>query len=192
MKRLGIIATFVLLFMNLNFAQDQSKGFYSQLIGFKFGGEFFISSFLSDWSTAVFFENVINPFFGLEMEMAKASIPVTNYTLSGTAYYGNGVRDYIEMSGALKLYVQGFSFSMGLSYNNFVSGYIINTAGSLYVPMSNKEVNFFSFFGGPELTAQISADLFAKVGIRIIYGLINSDYNYTFGTRFYICFAYGI
>jgi hypothetical protein len=81
--------------------------------------------------------------------------------------------------------------SLGACYNNFVTGYIVDT-NSFHTPMTDQEVNFFSIYAGPELTAQISADLFAKVGLRFIYGIMQESPNYTTGIRFYISFAYGI
>ncbi len=196
MKRTGIISVFLFLILFSAYAEDSPANPYTQLIGFKAGGEFFVNNFLSDWSTGVFFENVIAPWFGLEIEMAKSSIPVTNYSqqILGTTvnYYGQGKRDYIEMSGALKFYIKGFSVALGISYNDFISGYIIDKTVNTYVPMSDQEINFFSVFLGPELTAQISSDLYTRVGIKAIYGIITADPNYTFGVRFYISFAYGI
>jgi hypothetical protein len=203
MKITWMVIGFVLLLVNIQFSQDKGSSFYSQLIGFKGGGEFYVSTFLSDWSSGVFFENVINPWLGLEIELNQANIPVTNYlqavTISGVTttntFTGDGEREYIELGGALKFYIKGLSISLGMSYNNFMTGNIIVSGGSgtnLYEQMSDKEKNYFSFYGGPELTAQISSDLFAKVGVKCIYGLISDPLNYTFGARFYIAFAYGI
>lgn len=170
-----------------------APSYYTQLIGFKFGGELFFNTMISGWSSTVFFENVINNWLGLEIEMTKSSIPVKSYTSpSGTATTGNGERSYIEMSGGIKLYLQSISFPIGLSYNAFTSGYIVDSTASTYTQMSDKEINFFSAFTGVELTSQISTDLFAKVGFKVIYGIINDSPNYTFGGRFYISFAYGM
>lgn len=203
LKKILLPFVFILILINVSYSQDKGTGFYSQLIGFKGGGEFFVNSFQSDWSTGVFFENVINPWLGLEIEMVRSSIPITNYgevyNIAGVAttnlFIGKGQRNYIELSGALKFYIKGVSICAGLSYNQFLNGYIVyntNTVTYAYQQMSDKENNFFAFFAGPELTAQISSDLFAKVGVRAIYGLIQETPNYTFGARFYIAFAYGM
>ncbi len=176
-------------------ASIQPANPYSQLIGFKTGGEFYFNTFLSDWSTGIFFEDVINPWIGFEIDMSSTAIPITNYTqvvaVNPQTFYGSGNLQYIEMSGALKFYIQSVSFSMGISYNNFTSGYIIQNTINQYEYIGDA-YNYFSFFVGPELTAQISSDLYTKVGVQIIYGLININPNYSVGARFYISFAYGI
>ncbi len=169
---------------------------YTQLLGFKAGGEYFIGNSLSDWSTGVFFEDVISPLFGVEIELTSSSIPITNYTPNAIAnpfsIGGIGQRNYIEMSSALKVYIKSLSLAAGITYNSFSSGYIIENSQHIYVPITDQEVNFFSFFAGPELTAQISSDLYTKVGVRFIYGLVDTYPNFTMGVRFYISFAYGI
>ncbi len=168
---------------------------YTQLIGFSAGGEFFLNNYLSDWSTGVFFENVINPWFGFEIEMARSSTPITSYTqviaVNPQTYYGTGKLDYIEMSGALKVYIQGIGISFGITYNSFNSGYIVVNTNNYYQTIGDG-LNYFSIFFGPELTAQISSDLFTKVGIIGIYGILDTIPNYNIGFRFYISFAYGI
>jgi hypothetical protein len=191
MKRVSLLVLLLFLLAKTGFSAEGSPNFYTQLIGFKFGGEFFVSSYLSDWSTGVFFENVINPIIGVEIEMVKSAIPVTTYTYLNTDYTGHGERNYIEMGGTLKFYIQNVAIGVGVSYNSFLSGYLVQTNGT-YLQMSDKEANYFAAFLGPELTAQISTDLFAKVGIKAIYGIINDNPNYTLGVRFYISFAYGI
>jgi len=189
---------FIMIFFSFTglFSQEKSGNYYSQLLGFKGGGEFFVYNFQSDWSMGVFFENVISPLFGMEIEIVRSTIPVTNYSsdVGGVPINvtGNGKREYIEISGAIKVYIKGVSICLGLTYNDFISGYIVEKNTSLYTPMSEQEINYFSVFFGPELTTQISQDLFARVGLKGIYGFINVEPNYTFGIRFYIAFAYGI
>jgi hypothetical protein len=168
---------------------------YTQLIGFKTGGEFYLNTFQSDWTEAVFFENVINQWFGFEIDMANSSIPITNYTqvtaVNPQSFYGTGKLQYFELSGAIKFYVQSVSVSLGVTYNNFNTGYIVENTANTYINIGD-EYNYFSIFCGPELTAQISSDLFTKVGIEAIYGIMNTNPNYSVGVRFYISFAYGI
>ncbi len=189
--RIVFLSFFLFFILNIAFTEDNIKGFYTQLIGFQGGGEFYVNTYLSDWSSGVFFENVMNQWLGLQIEMAKTTIPVTNYSVNGVTVTGNGERDYIEMGGGMKFYLPGVTLGFGILYNNFLSGYLVDL-NSIYHQMSNKEINFFSIYFGPELTAQISGDLFTKVGIRIIYGLIPDVPNYTVGARFFISFAYGI
>lgn len=167
---------------------------YSQLIGFKVGGAFYISTTLSETTMSVFFENVMNKFLGLEIEMGMFNIPITNYTLSGTTLSGNGLRKYIELSGGFKFYFMGVALSLGLSYNDFISGYIITQSGGTYtyIPMSDQERDFFGAYIGPEINAQISSDLFSKVGCQFLYGYVPDNQNYTISIRFFISFAYGL
>lgn len=198
MNKKGLIAILFSIFIFGSHAysagtQNPSMSYYTQLIGFKGGGEFFVNSFLSDWSGGVFFENVINPLLGVEIELTKSAVPITNYSYSGLTLTGSGERNYLEMAGGLKIYVYNVSFNFGLTYNSFLSGYIVSTgAGQVYTQMSDKEVNYVGVYLGPELTAQISTDLFTKVGVKVMYGFVTANPNYTFGARFYIAFAYGM
>ncbi|MGA2142878.1 MAG: hypothetical protein ABSG94_10720 [Brevinematales bacterium] len=206
MKRLSITAVFI--FITFLSAYSAGSGSltgagssvlpanpYTQLIGFKTGGEFYLNTFLSDWTSAVFFENVINQWFGFEIDLANSSIPITNYTqvtaVNPQTFYGTGKLQYFELSGAIKFYVQSVSVSLGITYNNFNSGYMVENTANQYITIGD-EYNYFSVFCGPELTAQISSDLFTKVGIQAIYGILNTIPNYSVGVRFYISFAYGI
>jgi hypothetical protein len=192
MKQIGITILFMLFSITILYSQEKTGGSsYTQLIGFRGGGEFYISTYLSEWSSGVFFENVISPLVGMEIEMNRKSVPVTNYTTLGVTVTGAGKQDYIEMGGGIKLYFIGISLSAGLDYNNFISGYIIQN-NTTYTYMTDQEKNYFSAYIGPELTSQISSDLFTKVGLRFDYGIISDANNYTMGVRFYISFAYGI
>ncbi|MGC8765904.1 MAG: hypothetical protein ACP5QT_08495 [Brevinematia bacterium] len=163
---------------------------YSQLIGFKVGGAYYVFNALSEATMNIFFENVINRFLGMEIEMGMYNIPVTNYTISGMTISGNGLRKYIELSGGFKFYVPGVTLYLGASYNDFISGYIISS--NTYIPMSDQERDFFAAQTGVEINAQISSDLFSKVGVRFIYGFIPDSFNYTAAVRFFISFAYGL
>lgn len=205
MKR-TIMALLLILGAGMAFAQDTAtpaqsspKNTYTQLIGFKGGGELFIGNFLSDWSTGVFFESVLAPVLGLEIDLASASIPITNYNyVSQTSnYIGMGKKSYVEIGGGLKFYIQSVSISLGLTYNSFVSGYIVDTTNKIYTQLPSTEYNYFSVYIGPELTAQVSTDLFTKVGLKFIFGFTPSVFatpffNDTMGIRFYLAFAYGI
>lgn len=203
----GILAAILLtaVFAVSAFAQDavtvppsSKPNYFSQLIGFKGGGQYFISTAAAEWSTGVFFETVLAPFIGLEIEMASAKIPITNYdyTSLGLSFAGKGVKDYVEIGGGVKFYIANFSFALGLAYNDFTSGYIVESATSTYVQLPDSEYNFFSVYTGPEVTAQISTDLFAKVGLRFVYGFTPTAFtggaNETMGVRFNVAFAYGL
>ncbi len=164
---------------------------YSQLIGFKVGGAFYIFNTLSDSTMSIFFENVMNRFLGMEIGMGMYNIPVTNYTSSGSTISGNGLRKYVELSGGFKFYIFTLAMYLGLTYNDFISGYLI-TSSNLYLQMSDQERDFFAVETGPEINAQISSDLFSKVGVRFIYGFVPDSLNYTMAVRFFISFAYGL
>lgn len=204
MKKLILASLFIILTSGIFYGQDASvnppnKNGYSQLIGFKGGGELYIQNFSSDWSTGVFFETVLAPVIGLEIELTKASIPLTNYTFSSSliSIYGQGKKDYVEVGGGLKFYIQSVSIGFGLTYNSFVSGYMVDSTTGIYVPLPNTEYNYFAAYLGTELTAQISTDLFTKVGVRFLFGFTpgvftTPFYNETMGIRFYLSFAYGI
>lgn len=205
MKR-PITALLFILIAGAAFAEDNAipmtptaKNGFTQLIGFKGGGELFIGNFMSDWSTGIFFESVLAPFLGMEIELTKASIPITNYYYAPLAITitGNGKKDYVEIGGGLKFYIQSVAISLGLTYNSFVSGYIVDSTTGIYQQIPGTEINFFSIYLGPELTAQVSTDLFTKVGLKFIFGFVPSVfastfYNETMGIRFYLTFAYGI
>lgn len=203
MKKLILASLLIILTGGSLFAQDTAnqanKNGYSQLIGFKGGGELYLANFSSDWSTGVFFETVLAPVIGLEIELTKATIPLTNYTFqpSGLTVIGQGKKDYVEVGGGLKFYIHSVSICLGLTYNSFVSGYMVDSTLSLYMPLPNTEYNYFAVYLGPELTAQVSTDLFTKVGIKFIFGftpgiVATPFYNETMGIRFYLSFAYGI
>ncbi len=167
---------------------------YSQLIGFKVGGAYYIFTSLSETTSSIFFESVMNKFIGLEIELGAYSIPVTNYNVSDVSIPGNGLRKYVELSGGFKFYLFGAGLYLGLSYNDFISGYLITESSGtkIYNTMSEQEKDFFSIQIGPEINAQISSDLFTKVGVRFIYGFIPDSLNYTVAVRFFISFAYGL
>lgn len=167
---------------------------YSQLIGFKVGGAYYVNTSLSEATSSIFFESVMNNFIGLEIELGAYSIPVTNYNVSGVAVSGNGLRKYVELSGGFKFYLFGAGLYLGLSYNDFISGYLITESSGIkyYNTMSDQERDFFSIQIGPEINAQISSDLFSKVGVRFVYGFVPDDLNYTVAIRFFISFAYGL
>ncbi len=168
---------------------------YSQLIGFKVGGAYYINTSLSESTANIFFENVMNKFIGMEIELGSYNIPVTNYILSsGASISGNGLRKYIELSGGFKFYLMGAGLYLGLSYNDFISGYLISEVSgvNVYNAMSDQERDFFAIQVGPEINAQISSDLFSKVGVRFVYGFIPDSLNYTMSVRFFIAFAYGL
>ncbi|MCX7820231.1 MAG: hypothetical protein N2258_00975 [Brevinematales bacterium] len=167
---------------------------YSQLIGFKVGGAYYVYTSLSEATSSIFFESVMNNFIGLEIELGAYNIPVTNYNVSGVDISGNGLRKYIELSGGFKFYLFGAGLYLGLSYNDFISGYLITESMGYryYNTMSDQERDFFSLQLGPEINAQISSDLFSKVGVRFIYGFVPDSLNYTVAIRFFISFAYGL
>lgn len=204
MKKLILASLLFILTAGFLFAQDPAmnpvnKNGYSQLIGFKGGGELYLQNFASDWSTGVFFETVLAPFIGLEIEMTKATIPMTNYTLqpSGVTILGTGKKDYVEIGGGLKFYIQSVSICFGVTYNSFVSGYMVDSTTTMYSALPNTEYNYFALYLGPELTAQISSDLFTKVGVKFLFGFAPGVFattfnNETMGVRFYLAFAYGI
>ena len=167
---------------------------YTQLIGFKGGGEYLFGTQMTGWSGGVFFENVIDSLIGIEIEMIKSDIPITNYSsLSKTTIYGLGNKEYIEISTALKFYIQKVSVNVGLTYNDFLGGNIIYSNYIYYQDLRDNGESFLSVFTGVELVAQISSDLFSKIWIRFLYGIISPYWvNYATGLRFYVSFAYGI
>lgn len=170
---------------------------FSQLIGFKGGGEYFLAPQSAGWSGGVFFENVLDLFgipYGIEIEMMKSDAPITEYAgLSITG--GIGTKSYIEIGATLmKFYVQRLSFYLGISYNDFLSGSIIYNNYSNYVELRDNGENYLGAFVGGELSAQISSDLFTKVGIRFNFNpfTIFSGSLTSAGLRFYVAFGYGI
>jgi hypothetical protein len=195
MKRVFVFLVIIISINSKVMAQsifDSGKQYpYSQLIGFKAGGAFYFYNTISETTMGIFFENVINNFFGIEIETGMFNIPVTNYNSSGTELSGSGLRKFIELSGGFKFYLFGFAMTLGVSYNDFLSGYII-TSGNSYVQMSDQERDFFSIYTGTELNAQVSSDLFAKIGLRFVWGYVPDKLNYTMALRFFISFGYGL
>lgn len=167
---------------------------FSQLVGFKGGGEYYPGTQMTGWTSGFFFENVIDTLFGVEIEVMQSDVPVTNAVAgAGVTNYGIGNRSFIEISAALKFYVSRFSFYTGVSYNDFLNGYIIYNNNASYADLRNNGNNYLSAYFGTELVAQISADLFAKVGVRFVYGIMDPYWmNPNTGIRFLVSFAYGI
>jgi hypothetical protein len=167
---------------------------YSQLIGFMGGGEFYPATQMSAWSGGVFFENVIDPLFGVQIELIRADVPVTNYVPStGVTNFGVGTRSFVEINAALKIYINRFSLYGGLSYDDYINGNIVYNNNTSYADLRNSGNNYLSTYFGADLVAQISGDLFTKVGVRFVYGILTPYFvNPNTGIRFIVSFAYGI
>ncbi|OHD55710.1 MAG: hypothetical protein A2Y33_13800 [Spirochaetes bacterium GWF1_51_8] len=187
MRRVMLYILSLLFTAEIVFAQTQSNP-YSHLIGISTGGQYFFNSRKADWISGIYFETVLDQSVGIDIHLMRFGVPITNYA----ALVGHGLEEYFQFGAGVKFYM-GFwkplSLDLGIDYHDFSTGYLVYNNDTNYQVITSDD-NFFAVYAGLGITAQISADLFAQIGVRFSYDF--TPVNEAMGLRAYFAFGYGI
>ena len=187
MRRVLLYILFIFFTAGIVSAQSQASA-YSHLIGVSTGGQYFLNSRKADWISGVYFETVLDQAVGVDIHLMRFGVPITNYGAST----GHGLEEYFQFGAGLKFYMgfwQPLFLDLGVDYHDFSSGYLIYNSDTNYQVITSDD-NFFAAYLGLGITAQISADLFAQIGVRFSYDFTPA--NDAMGLRAYFAFGYGI